>query len=387
MGRRDRRPALREYLKTAYDAKSVALVDSGTHALELALRVAAAIAGNRAGIALPAYACFDLATAAVATGLPLTLYDVVPETLAPEPESLIAAMRAGAHIVVIAPLYGLAAPWDDLRAAATQTGAVLVEDAAQGIGSSWRGARAGCQADLSVLSFGRGKGWTGGNGGALLARGAAAGILDEFVTHGMPSPQPSFLTLGRAAAMSAFVHPSVFALAAAIPWLHLGETRYHAPSPPRGLSRAAASLLLASSDRSAVEAEERRAAAAWYRHELTGAPMAAPVAPIPDSDGGYLRYPVRVSQGMTGFRNADHARALGIAAGYPTPLGELLPVRARLMPAAQNCRWPGAEKLCHQLITLPTHSLATLDDRRRVVGMLKGYARQSTPSRGAYSDA
>ncbi|MGH7690814.1 MAG: DegT/DnrJ/EryC1/StrS family aminotransferase, partial [Gemmatimonadaceae bacterium] len=328
--RHDSRPALGDQLKSTYGAERVALLDSGTHALELALRVAARLAEPGAGIALPAYACFDLATAAVATGLPLMLYDVLPDTLAPNPESLAEAMRAGAGIVVIAPLYGLAVPWDELHAAAEHSGAVLVEDAAQGYGSSWRGRIAGQQTDLSVLSFGRGKGWTGGSGGALMARGAAADLLDEIVADTAPGVERSASTLARATAMSAFVHPSAFALAAALPWLHLGETRYHAPTAPRRLSPAAASLLLASAEHARTEAERRRVAAAWYLGQLADIPGVCPVRPVAGTEGGYLRFPLRVPHGMSGLTDSGRALSLGVAPGYPSPLGELLAVRARL---------------------------------------------------------
>ena len=370
---RDRRAALREHLTSTYDAAAVGLLDSGTHALEIALRVAARMVPEGSGIALPAYACFDLATAAVATGLPLTLYDVVPETLAPDRASLAAAVQAGARVIVVAPLYGMVAPWDELRSLASDTGAVLVEDAAQGVGASWRGERAGRHADLSVLSFGRGKGWTGGSGGALLARGRAAALLDDVLAGELHPSPGSLAILARATAMSAFVHPSVFALAAAIPWLHLGETRYHAPTPPRGLPRTAASLLLASARASSNEAAIRRTNAAWYAEALPGVAAAAPIRPLPDAEAGYLRYPLLVRRGMDGFPDPARARALGIAPGYPNPLAELLPVRTRLVPAARDAQWPGAEALCRQLITLPTHSLVRPQERRAIVGLLERY--------------
>ncbi len=372
--RRDSRTSLREQLQQTYGAESVVLLDSGTHALELALRVAARIVPARSGVALPAYGCFDLATAAVATGMPLTLYDVLADTLAPNPESFAEAMGAGAKVVVVAPLYGTSAPWDELQTAAERAGAILVEDAAQGYGSFWRGRSAGQHADLSVLSFGRGKGWTGGNGGALLARGEAAAVLDEVVAETAPVAERSPITLARASAMSVFVNPSVFALAAAMPWLHLGETLYHAPSEPRQLSSAAASLVVAATEAAGAEAERRRANAAWYLDRLQGVGAVSLVPLVPGAEGGYLRFPIRASQGMSGFADPDRAQAFGVAPGYPSPLGELLPVRARLMPVAHTRQWPGAEHVCRELITLPTHSLATVDERLAIVAMLERYA-------------
>ena len=56
-----------------------------------------------------------------------------------------------------------------LRALAAMGGdADAAEDAAQEAGATLHGRRLGSFGDLSVLSFGRGKGVTGGGGGALL---------------------------------------------------------------------------------------------------------------------------------------------------------------------------------------------------------------------------
>lgn len=371
--RRDARPALRRALADEFDAAGVALFDSGTHALELAIRLAARLAGGRVPVAIPAYACFDIATAAVAAELPLMLYDVVPRTLEPDPDSLDAVLRAGAGVVVVAPLYGMAVPWDALHAAAERAGAVIVEDAAQGFGSAWRGRAAGRHAMLSVLSFGRGKGWTGGSGGAVLARGHAAARLDDRLSV-FPHPESGASTLARAAAMAALVRPPAFSLTALMPWLHLGETRYRAPDQPRRLPRAAASLLLASRDAADREAAVRRAVAAWLLDAVRPLAAVAPVEAVRGADGGYLRLPVRVAHGISGFADPRRARRLGIAPGYPGTLAQLLPVHARLAPAPRGHRWPGADEIARQLVTLPTHSLLTARDRLALVSELAGYA-------------
>ena len=74
-------------------------------------------------------------------------------------------------------LYGVPADPEPVRAALAGAGAVLIEDAAQGAGASLRGRPLGGFGDLSVLSFGRGKGNTAGRGGALLAPWEPAAAL------------------------------------------------------------------------------------------------------------------------------------------------------------------------------------------------------------------
>ena len=134
--------------------------------MTLALEVAAAV--THAPVALPAYCCYDVATAADGAGVAFHLYDLEPETLSPDLASLRRSFDAGARSVVVAHLYGVPADLAAVRALAAEFGAIVIEDAAQGSGCEWRGRPAGAHGALGVLSFGRGKGVTGGKGGALL---------------------------------------------------------------------------------------------------------------------------------------------------------------------------------------------------------------------------
>ncbi|HEV8409910.1 MAG TPA: DegT/DnrJ/EryC1/StrS family aminotransferase, partial [Gemmatimonadaceae bacterium] len=223
--RDDARPRLAGFLQKLYDADDALLLDSGTHALELAIRLALRYLGEPAAVALPAYTCFDVATAAVGAGAPVALYDVDPRTLAPDLATLEHAMAHGARVVVVSPLYGIPVDWDAIETCAARYDAIAIEDAAQGFGSSWKGRAVGSLGRLSVLSFGRGKGWTGGGGGALLARNGITrmlGPLKEF----SPRPAGAFTGFLAATAQWTFGRPSLYGIPASIPWLHLGETNY-----------------------------------------------------------------------------------------------------------------------------------------------------------------
>jgi len=138
--------------------------DSGTGALTLALRAAAP-----ALVALPAWGCYDLATAADGADVAVWLYDLDPRTLGPADGAIEAALTAGADVVVLAHFHGVPVDLPRARRLADAAGALVVEDAAQGAGISVAGRAAGTHGSLGVLSFGRGKGVTGGRGGALLA--------------------------------------------------------------------------------------------------------------------------------------------------------------------------------------------------------------------------
>ena len=94
-----------------------------------------------------------------------------------------------------------------------------------------------------------------------------------------------------------------------------------------------------------------------------------PIEPPAESSPGYLRLPVRVPGGLSGLADPEAAARLGAARSYPSSLGALAPVQARLVGQAR--RWPGADDLVRELITLPTHSLLSaqdLDALARAVG-------------------
>src|SRR5690606_28636450 len=322
----DPRPGLAALLETAYAAERVVLCSSGTAALQLAIRVAAAQAGEPGLVALPAYTCYDVAAAAIGAdaGLGLALFDVEPSGLAPDLESLERVLRAGARVVVVSPLYGVPIDWGAVQALCDEHGAVLVEDAAQGHGAAWRGRPLGALGLVSVLSFGRGKGWTGGRGGALLLRGAAAVADVEAVDRtAATSPIGEAGVLAGSLAQYVLGRPAVYALPRALPWLHLGETRYRPPVPPAPMARTAAALLCASKDEADREAGRRRANAQALRERLGGLAGVRLPAPPAGSCPGYLRFPLLVRGGAAALGPATLVRRFGVEGGYPRPLSEL----------------------------------------------------------------
>jgi perosamine synthetase len=369
----DPRAHLAEWLRAEYHAARAVLVDSGTHALEIALRVALGLVDEAPVVALPAYTCFDMATAAVGAGARIALYDIDPNSLAPDLDSLRDAFAHGARVVVVSPLYGVPLDWRGIDHCAREFGAFVIEDAAQGHGMMWQNCPVGSHAQLSVLSFGRGKGWTGGCGGALLARGGATGWLEELTVERAVAPSVVD-TLVHAGAQWALGRPELFALPASIPWLHLGETRYHTPTPIRDMPRVAAAMLLASHGLAAREMEIRRANAAALQARIVGMPHVRGVTAVSGSVPGHLRFPVRLARGVDGFGDARLAARLGITPGYPSTLAALPAVQDQLnpIPGSAGCR--GAEELVRTLVTLPTHSLVTPADREAILNMLGAYA-------------
>lgn len=72
------------------------------------------------------------------------------------------------RLVVLAHLYGTPAKMSQLQAVCKKHGALIVEDAAESFGATYRGGQTGTFGDVSILSFNGNKIITGSSGGALL---------------------------------------------------------------------------------------------------------------------------------------------------------------------------------------------------------------------------
>ena len=71
-------------------------------------------------------------------------------------------------LIVVAHLYGTPGKCDEIRTIAAKHGALIVEDAAESFGASYKGVQTGCFGDVSIISFNGNKIVTGSSGGMLL---------------------------------------------------------------------------------------------------------------------------------------------------------------------------------------------------------------------------
>lgn len=71
-------------------------------------------------------------------------------------------------LIVLAHLYGTPGKCDELRAIADKHGALIVEDAAESFGSTYKGVQTGMFGDYSIISFNGNKIITGSSGGMLV---------------------------------------------------------------------------------------------------------------------------------------------------------------------------------------------------------------------------
>lgn len=359
--------AVASMLASTFGASQVTLTDSGTSALVVALRLAVPPGGT---VAFPGYACIDLAAAARFAGVRVRLYDLDPVTMSADLTSLKAALARGAQAVLAVHLYGYAADLPAMRAVSREHGAVLIEDAAQGAGGIMQGRPLGSFGDLSILSFGRGKGTTGGNGGALLSFTPEWDERARRVSGTMRPPSAGWGDLAAAAAQWAVGRPSLYALPSSVPGLRLGEMVFHPAHEPGSLSVVAATLVRQALAMNDDEVAARRRNATALADAILWDGSLVPIRPVPGCTPGFLRLPIRDRAGR-GAR-----AALGVMRGYPRTLLEQPELRPCLMTSEPAT--PGALDLRESLMTLPTHSMMTTADIRAVCTWLREAAPRTT---------
>ena len=347
-------------LAVAYPSRDITLTDSGTSALILALLRTRPTDDRRPCIALPAYACPDIGTAAIGAGYRIMLYDVVPDSLEPDLESLRRCLKAGATHVLAVHLFGRLVNVARVEHEAAPFGAVVIEDAAQHAGGSRDGVRGGALSTWSILSFGRGKGLNAGGGGALLRvrnNAPAPPVLD------LPGVAASLSVLAKATLTELLSAPWIYWLPQAIPALRLGETVYHVPSTPRSMTIASASLLVEALDRETAALGERRQHEQHYQQALRHRAGLMLRAPDTGVLSGALRFPVRIRP-TVGIALAS----LGVVRSYPRILSEYGALAAHIeaLPHALT----GATELAATLHTLPTHARVQVDDMEKMVQQL-----------------
>ena len=143
-------------------------LSTGTAALHMAVKLARVRPGDDVF-------CSDMTFAA--TVYPVTyeggrpiFIDTERDTWNTDPEALEQAFALYPHVkvVVIANLYGTPARLDEIRRICDKHGAILIEDAAESLGSIYKGTETGTFGQFNAISFNGNKIITGSAGGMLL---------------------------------------------------------------------------------------------------------------------------------------------------------------------------------------------------------------------------
>lgn len=332
------------------------MAKSGTDALRFVL---SSVAQNtaRSTIAMSAYTCPDLYTAVHAAGFKAALFDIDPVTLLPRPASIPPSVREQLAAVILSNLYGLIDPMTDWN---LSSDVVLIDDGCQAALGEVDGKMVGSRG-VGVISFGRGKAFSGVGGGAAFG-----------VPSGHPVEASSFggADLLRGALMWMLEKPRLYGIPASLPFLKLGETPVHL-EVPRGVPsrvqrRYAHFQLLHRSEIAAVHRERMR----WWREALSDLKGVV----VPELARGtttgespvLLRYPILVEEGARGKLLSQLGR-YGVSKSYPTTINGYTEIGSKV----QFGDISGAVSVAQRVLTLPLHRYVTRSDVARVVQEIK----------------
>jgi dTDP-4-amino-4,6-dideoxygalactose transaminase len=157
----------------------ILLTTSCTHALELAL-MAHGI-GPGAEVVCPSFTFVSTANAILRVGARPVFADIDEATLGMDPVDVAARLTPKTAALLPVHYGGIAADMDALLAIARGKGLLVVEDAAQGLAASYRGAPLGTLGDAGCFSFHETKNVTCGEGGALALSDATVAARAEII--------------------------------------------------------------------------------------------------------------------------------------------------------------------------------------------------------------
>lgn len=155
-----------QWMEQRFDVQKALLTTSGTTALEMAALLCGIEPGDE--VILPSYTFSSTATAFVLAGAKLVFVDVRPDTMNIDETKIEAAITPRTRVIVAMHYAGVACEMDTIMDIAARYGLKVVEDAAQGVMSTYKGRALGTIGDFGCYSFHETKNYSMGEGGALL---------------------------------------------------------------------------------------------------------------------------------------------------------------------------------------------------------------------------
>jgi dTDP-4-amino-4,6-dideoxygalactose transaminase len=313
-------------------------VSNGTDALAMALRALGVGAGDL--VAVPAFTFVATAEAVCHVGARPLFVDIDPASFTLDPEALRRTLRQHTvRAVIPVHLYGQPAGMDDITALAQESGAAVIEDAAQAHGARYRGRRVGGLGRLGCFSFYPSKNLGAlGDGGAVTTHDAdLAARLRLLRDHGQTAKY-THGTVGYNARLDGL---QAALLRVKLPHLDAWNTR-------------------------------RQAVAAAYHHGLAGLPGLTLPETVPDREHVYHLFVVRCRE-----RDAlrAHLSDCGIATGihYPAPL--------HLQPAFASLGYhpgdlPASEAAAREVLALPLYPELTDAAVASVCDVVRAWVRE-----------
>ena len=377
---RSRRQEFLQTLARHLGVKHTLEMSSGRGGLWLALEALHRLRPDRDVVAIPAYTCFSVPAAIIRAGLKIHPVDINPRTLDFDPTAMAALPCRRLLAIIPCNLFGFPNDISVVRNAALQTGAYVVDDAAQGLGSKDEGQCVGTRGNVGIYSLGRGKS-LGSVGGGLLVTDSdeiAVAAKTVWASTGDTDETGGAALLLKMLIYSVLLHPRVFWIPNSLPFLKLGTTEFE-PSFRIGKMHWLSAALL---EKQLVELDGvnqvRRANAKAIADGLSRNVDFEVLAPGIGKEATFVRQPILAADRTTRDRAVAGLRAAGIGASafYPTAICDIPGIEKHL--SGPNLHCAQAEQLSEQLFTVPVHPFVRSKDIARMVDVLTGL-RQNSP--------
>lgn len=154
------------WMEERFQAEKVLLTTSGTTALDMAMLLCGIKSGDE--VILPSYTFSSTATSAVLAGAKLVFVDIRPDTMNIDETKIEAAITDKTKVIVVMHYAGVACEMDTIMDIARRHNLKVVEDAAQGVMSTYKGHALGTIGDFGCYSFHETKNYSMGEGGAIV---------------------------------------------------------------------------------------------------------------------------------------------------------------------------------------------------------------------------
>jgi dTDP-4-amino-4,6-dideoxygalactose transaminase len=336
--------AFEAQLSEYFGGRPVRTFNSGTCTMEIALRIAGIGAGDEV-ITTP-ISWVATANVILEVGATPVFADIDPITRNIDLDRLEAAITPRTKAIIPVYLAGLPLDMDRLYGIARKHGLRIVEDAAQALGSSWKGQRIGATGDFVSFSFQANKNVTCSEGGCLVLNNAQeARLAEKYRLQGVTrsgfdgldvdvlggkfnmTDIAAAIGLGQFAGIEAITaHRRLLAQHYFECFGHDFEARYGAQLPPADFTQSN-----------------------WHLFQLV----------LPELADGK---PARATF-------MEKMQALGVGVGYHYPPIHLLSLyRER---GFKEGMFPVAERVGRLIVSLPMFSSMSTDDVERVVAAVK----------------
>ena len=174
-----------KWFEEKFKAQKVLLTTSGTTALEMATLLCGLKEGDE--VILPSYTFSSTATSIVLTGAKCVFVDIRPDTMNIDENKIEAAITEKTKAIMVVHYAGVSCEMNKIMEIARKYDLKVIEDAAQGVMSTYKGKALGTIGDFGCYSFHETKNYSMGEGGALVINNAEynerAEILREKGTN------------------------------------------------------------------------------------------------------------------------------------------------------------------------------------------------------------